>query len=80
MGLPGLAGGPDLGFWVSVSPEMVGFPAPSGNLEPANQHVPSNKKGTYQGKLKSPRTPKFEEKPVKVWANKITLQTCNQSA
>ena len=36
---------------------------PSGNLEPANQHAPSNKKGTYQGKLKGLRTPKFEKSP-----------------
>ena len=26
--------------WVSVSPGMVGFPAPSGHLEPANQQAP----------------------------------------
>ena len=40
--------------WVSVSPEMVGFPTPSGNLEPANQHAPSKKKGDYQGKAEKP--------------------------
>ena len=38
-------------------------PPPSGNLEPANQHAPSKKKGTYQGKAESPRTPKFEKSP-----------------
>ena len=30
-------------------------PPPSGNLEPANQHAPSKKKGTYQGKAEKPR-------------------------
>ena len=29
-------------------------PPPSGNLEPANQHEPSKKKGTYQGKAEKP--------------------------
>ena len=29
-------------------------PPPSGNLEPANQHAPSKKKGTYQGKAENP--------------------------
>ena len=34
----------------------------SGHLEPANQHAPSKKKGTYQGKVETP-TPKFEKSP-----------------
>ena len=38
------------------------------------------KREPIRGKLKSPRRPKFEEKPEKVWAKKIALQTCNQSA
>ena len=59
-GLPGLglAGGRDLGFGFR---EMVGFPAPSGDLEPANQHAPSKKP---ERELKSPRVPKFEPKPA----------------
>ena len=36
---------------------------PSGNLEPANQHAPSKKREPIRGKLKSPRTPKFEKSP-----------------
>ena len=39
VGLLGLAGGPDLGFGV----KWWDSPPPSGNLEPANQHVPSKK-------------------------------------
>ena len=38
------------GTWVSVSREMVGFPAPSKKPE---------------RELKSPRAPKFEQKPAK---------------
>ena len=34
---------------------MVRFPTPSGHLEPANQHAPSKKKGTYQGKAEKAR-------------------------
>ena len=30
-------------------------PPPSGNLEPANRHAPSKKKGNYQGKAEKPR-------------------------
>ena len=60
MGLPGLglAGGRDLGFGFS---EMVGFPAPSGDLEPANQYAPSKKPAR---ELKSLQAPKFEQKPA----------------
>ena len=49
------------GTWVSVSREMVGFPAPSGDLEPGNQYAPSKKPPR---ELKSPRAPKFEQKPA----------------
>ena len=49
----GLAGGKDLGFGLR---EMVGFPAPSGDLEPANQYAPSEKP---TGELKSPPAPKL---------------------
>ena len=49
------------GTWVSVSREMVGFPTPSGDLEPANQYAPGKKPA---GELKSPRAPKFEQKPA----------------
>ena len=52
----------------------------TGHLEPANQHAPSEKKGTYQGKVEKPANAQVWKKPAKVWANKITLQTCNQSA
>ena len=47
--------------WVSVSREMVGFPAPLGDLESVNQNAPSTKPA---GELKSPRAPKFEQKPA----------------
>ena len=33
------------GTWVSVSREMVGFPTPIGDLEPANQYAPSKSPG-----------------------------------
>ena len=49
VGWLGLAGGRfrfPLKWWDS--------PPPSGNLEPANQHVPRKKKGTYQGKAEKP--------------------------
>ena len=49
------------GTWVSVSHEMVGFPAPNGDLEPANQYAPSKKP---ERELKSQRAPKFEQKPA----------------
>ena len=49
------------GTWVSVFREMVGFPAPLGDVEPANQYTPSKKPA---GELKSPRAPKFEQKPA----------------
>ena len=66
VGLPGLglAGGQDwqgARTWVSVSREMVGFPAPiQGDLEPANQCAPSKKPAR---ELRSPRAPKFEKNP-----------------
>ena len=63
--------------WVSVSPEMVGFPAPIG--PPGASQSTGAQKGT-KGKRKSPQTPKFEQKPAKVCTNRIVLQTCNQSA
>ena len=49
------------GTWVSVSREMVGSLPPSGDLEPANQYAPSKKPVR---ELKSPRVPKFEQKPM----------------
>ena len=52
---------------------------PSGRLEPDNQQVPKREQKDHEGKRKSPRTPKFEQKPAKVCTNKIALQTCNQS-
>ena len=60
VGLPGLglAGGRDVGFGFR---EMVGFPAPIGDLEPANQYTPSKKPAR---ELKSPWAPKFEQKPA----------------
>ena len=76
VGLPGLAGGLDLGFSFPWNDSLP----PSGNLEPANQHALSKKKGIYQGKAEKPEKAKVWKKPAKVWANKITLQTCNQSA
>ena len=78
VGLPGLAGGPDLSFGF---PWNGGIPCPHQVTwsQPINMRL-ARKRKPIRGKLKSPRTPKFEKKPVKVWANKITLQTCNQSA
>ena len=53
---------------------------PSGLLEPANQQAPKREQREHmEGKRKSPRTPKFEQKPPKICTNKIVLQTCNQS-
>ena len=52
------------GTWVSVSRFPVKWwdsPPPSGDLEPANQYAPSRKP---VGELKSPRAPKFEQKPA----------------
>ena len=78
------------GTRVLVSVKRWDSPPPSGDLEPANQYAPS-KKPTEE--LKSPRAPKFEQKPAlfvptellckhvarKVCTNRIALQTCNQS-
>ena len=50
------------GIWVSVSVKWWDSPPPSGDLEPANQYAPSKKPA---GELKSPRAPKFEQKPAK---------------
>ena len=63
--------------WVLVSPEMVGFPTPI--RPPGASQSTGAQKGT-KGKWKSPWMPKFEQKPMKVCANRIALQTCNQSA
>ena len=48
------------GTWVLVSVKWWDSPPPSGDLEPANQYAPSKKP---TGELKSPRAPKFEQKP-----------------
>ena len=52
VGLPGLAGSPGPGFRFPL--KWWDSPPPSGNLEPANRHAPSKKKGTYQGKAEKP--------------------------
>ena len=39
-------------FWFPL--KLWDSPPPSGKLEPANQHAPSKKKGTYQGKAEKP--------------------------
>ena len=49
------------GTWVLVSVKWWDSPPPSGDLEPANQYTPSKKP---EGELKSPRAPKFEQKPA----------------
>ena len=49
------------GTWVSVSMKWCDSPSPLGDLEPANQYAPSKKPAR---ELKSPRAPKFEQKPV----------------
>ena len=50
------------GTWVLVSVKWWDSPPPLGDLEPANQYAPSKKPA---GELKSPRAPKFEQKPAK---------------
>ena len=49
--------------WVSVSPEMVGFPAPIGPPG-ASQQAPKREQREHEEKRKSPRAPKFEQKPA----------------
>ena len=49
------------GTWVSVSRQMVGFPAPIG-WPGASQSICTQYKPA--GELKSPRAPKFEQKPA----------------
>ena len=51
-GAAGAGSWPGPGFWFPL--KWWDSPPPSGNLEPANQHVPSKKKGTYQGKAEKP--------------------------
>ena len=51
---------PGLGFWFPV--KWWDSPPLSGDLESANQNAPSKKPA---GELKSPRAPKFEQKPAK---------------
>ena len=51
--------GPGLGFRFPV--KWWDSPPPSGDLEPANQCAPSKKPVR---ELKSPRAPKFEQKPA----------------
>ena len=49
------------GIWVSVSVKWWDSPPPSGDLEAANQYAPSKKPAR---ELRSPREPKFEQKPA----------------
>ena len=49
------------GTWVLVSVKWWDSLPPSGDLEAANQYAPSKKPA---GELKSPRAPKFEQKPA----------------
>ena len=51
-GAAGASRQPGPGFWFPL--KWWDSPPPSGNLEPANQHAPSKKKGTYQGKAEKP--------------------------
>ena len=50
------------GTWVSVSVKWWDSPPPLGDLEPVNQYAPSKKPAR---ELKSPREPKFKQKPTK---------------
>ena len=53
--------------WVSVSVKWWDSPPPSGDLEPAINMHPVNALGRAEkpaGELKSPRAPKFEQKPA----------------
>ena len=49
------------GIRVSVFVKRWDSLPPSGDLEPANQRAPSKKPA---GELRSPRAPKFEQKPA----------------
>ena len=51
-GTAGAGRQPGPGFWFPL--KWWDSPPPSGNLEPANQHAPSKKKGTCQGKAEKP--------------------------
>ena len=53
------------GGWVSVSPEMVGFPAPIGRLEPANQQVPQREQKEHEGKRKARERLSLNKSPQK---------------
>ena len=57
-GTAGAGRQPGLGFRFPV--KWWDSPPPSGDLEPANQYARSKKPA---GELKSPRAPKFEQKP-----------------
>ena len=61
VGLPGLAGSPDLGFRF---PWSGGIPYPHQVIwsQPMNMRL-AKKREPIRGKLKSPRTPKFEKSP-----------------
>ena len=61
VGLPGLAGGPDLGFGF---PWNGGIPRPHQVTwsQPINMRL-ARKREPIRGKLKSPRRPKFEKSP-----------------
>ena len=65
MGLPGLglAGSRDLGLGLGFRFPVKWWdsPPPSGDLESANQNAPSKKPAE---ELKSPRVPRFEQKPA----------------
>ena len=72
-----MTGGPDLSLDFPRNGKIP-YPHQATWSQPINMH-PVRKWESIRGKLKSPRTPKFEKRPVKVWTNKIALQTCNQS-
>ena len=75
VGLPGLAGGPDLGF---SFPWNGGIPCPHQVTwsQPINMHL-ARKREPIRGKLKSPWTPKFEKSlqrfgPIRLLCKHVT--------
>ena len=72
-----MTGGRDLSFGFPWNGKIP-YPPQATWSQPINVR-PVRKRESIRGKLKSLRTPKFEKKPVKIWTNKIVLQTCNQS-
>ena len=72
-----MTGGLDLSFGFPWNGKIP-YPHQAAWSQPINTR-PVRKRESVRGKLKSPGMPKFEKRSMKVWTNKIALQTCNQS-